>query len=309
MSNTRSRNKSVKTPSSGSVVEISEAFKKQMATTEGNKKGKVKNSIKTTKEKDENLSIDGKQSVINTETDENNGMQSTQAAQSQQNYAGDKHDNTKAKGENAKGLLTQQQEHDDCNRPLNGNEINSKVDSSHIENQTVEEVDESLAEQESQEESQEEINVSNAEVVESLREVCELIKKLDNDIHHPKNGIGAKLVQMTLRMDNLYTDIHGAVEGILPRVNEMSAKISVHEENQKKVIQLMGDMKKLSRDVDLMKDLFQKHSSKLQGLEKSVLDLTRRGMEQNLVFHGVTEFQSENPREKEDCKEVVVDFL
>lgn len=124
-------------------------------------------------------------------------------------------------------------------------------------------------------------DATNSEVLESLREVCTLINKLD-DIHHPKDRIGAKLVQLTLRMDNLYTDIHGAVSGIIPRVNQVeqsaqatSNTIDTLQQNQKKVPQLMTHMKKVTQDVNLMKNLFQKHSNKLQLLERSVLNLTR----------------------------------
>lgn len=156
-------------------------------------------------------------------------------------------------------------------------------------------------------------NISNKDILDSLTEVCELVKKLDNDIHHPKDGIGSKIVQLTLRMDNIYTDIHGAVSGILPKISKIEdsmesqdSKIETLESNQEKVKNLMIDMKKLTHDVDLMKGLFQKHSQKLQQLERSVLDLTKRGMEQNLVFHGVKEPSAEEGAE--NCKETVINF-
>lgn len=158
-------------------------------------------------------------------------------------------------------------------------------------------------------------NPSNAEILEGLKELCQLVKKLDNDIHHPKNGVGAKLVQLTLRCDNLYTDIHGAVSGILPTLDTMSENISKNQTNletvqqhQSKITQMMSDMKKLTHDIEVMKNLFQKHSQKLKSVEKGMLDLTCRGMEQNLVFHGICEI---DPKEgaPENCKHTIQQFV
>lgn len=157
------------------------------------------------------------------------------------------------------------------------------------------------------------IEATNGDILTSLKEVCELLKKLENDVHHPKDGIGAKMVSMHLRLDNLYSDIHGAVSGILPRlsqfeekINHRTSRIEKMESNQDKILQLMVDMKKVTADVELMKNLFQKHSQKLQQLERSVLDLTRRGMEQNLVFHGISEHAEAGP---ENCKLVITNFV
>lgn len=311
---TRTRNKSVRNPTNGSVSDISEVFKKQMAT--GDFKGKSKqNNCNTNKNEKDKSNKDNLESNENNEEQQQAIKENAEQEQEKTHVQSNEHDKDLSKvcaTPTQKELTTVSLKQAEMDEQLNVDSQNAlneqekgRKSSEGGEAETSEDKHEDTLKQ-----------ASNEEILEGLKEVCKLVKKLDNDIHHPKGGIGATLVQLTLRMDNLYSDIHGAVSGLKPTQNQLedsvkfsSAKIETLEQNQSKIVQLMNDMKKLTQDVQLMKEMFQKHSQKLQSLEKSVLDLTRRGMEQNLVFHGIAEVKSESTDEKEDCKESVAEFL
>lgn len=170
--------------------------------------------------------------------------------------------------------------------------------------------------------------VSNKEVMIALKELTALVSKLDNDIHHPQKGVGAQIVKMTLRMDNLYSDIHGAVDGIIPKLTKATADISqleartkIIEENNRRLVDLLSESKKLARDITTMQGILQKNSQQLQHANHKIMDLTKRGMEQNLLIYGIDDSSShwesipspdENGAEiksKELCKYSVLKFL
>lgn len=132
------------------------------------------------------------------------------------------------------------------------------------------------------------------QILDALKALKTSVDKLDNDIHHPQSGIGAQMVKMTLRMDNLYTDIHGAVSGIIPRTGKLENqqlincnKITELEKKQGRLTKLVNDSKRLTSDITLLQGIIQKHSQQVLQLENKATDLIRRSMEQNLLIFGI----------------------
>lgn len=79
------------------------------------------------------------------------------------------------------------------------------------------------------------------------------------------------------------------------------------EKNQKRMSSILNKNKKLAQDLAIMRGVLQKHAQNAEIMEEKWLDLSKRGMEQNLVIYGIQE--EENARQKENCKEKVVTFL
>lgn len=151
------------------------------------------------------------------------------------------------------------------------------------------------------------------ELLEALQELTEKYNKLDDVINHPKTGIGARIVTLTLKGDNLHTDIHSASNGLIVNSDKMQKRLDDYqksmeqmEANQKRMSQMLAENKKLSSDLITAQGLIQKYSQKIKHLEFKVLDLTKRSMEQNVIIHGIEECSE--PRE-EDCYESVIGFI
>lgn len=141
-------------------------------------------------------------------------------------------------------------------------------------------------------------------VLKELRELRANFSKLDNDLNDPKNGVAYQLAKQTTRIDGIYTDIHGAVSGLEVRMTAITDKtadnlkrIEKMEDNQKRITFMLNENKKLLQDLQTMKGIVQKISQKANVNASNLLDLTKRGMEQNIIIQGV-----DNTIEIEDAK-------
>lgn len=157
------------------------------------------------------------------------------------------------------------------------------------------------------------IDSSKEEILEAMQELTEKFTKLDDIINHPKKGIGAQVCNLVLKGDNLHTSIHSASDGILKNIADMQSDIDVTkksmehvEQGQSRLTTMLAENKRLSRDLVTTQGLLQKYSQKIQNLEARILDLTRRGMEQNLVFHAIEE--APDPK-RENCIDTLVYFV
>lgn len=161
-------------------------------------------------------------------------------------------------------------------------------------------------------------------VLKELRELKDNYKKLDNDLNDPRNGVLYQLAKQTTRVDSLYSDIHGAVNGLDVRMTAVMEKATNNqdrtekmEDNHKRLTFMMNENKKLLQDLQTMKGIVQKISQQAQSTSMQVLDLTKRGMEQNLIIHGVDNFievsdpKRETPmfKTKERCKHSALEFF
>lgn len=157
------------------------------------------------------------------------------------------------------------------------------------------------------------IDSDKEEILEALKELSEKFSKLDDVVNHPKDGIGAKLVNLTLRGDNFHTTVHGAADGLMVNMSKMkedvqnqAKSLEVLQQNQDRLSKMLSENKRLSTDLLTAQGLIQKYSQKIKALEAKVLDLTRRGMEQNVIIHGIEE--RGKPKE-EDCYRTVLNFI
>lgn len=126
------------------------------------------------------------------------------------------------------------------------------------------------------------------------------------------------------KVQSLYSDIHGAVSGLEVRMktvteiaNNNVTKISQLEACQGRMASLLDDNKRLVQELQIMQGLVQKVSQQASHNTSQVLDLTARGMEQNLLFHGIDntleieDAKAETPMYsyRERCKYSVLNFL
>lgn len=157
------------------------------------------------------------------------------------------------------------------------------------------------------------VDSEKQEILDALRELSTKFTTLDNIINHPKQGLGSQMVSLTLRGDNFYTDVHGAANGLLVRVGKLESKLQEaettmknFEESQKRLTTMLAENKRLSQDLVTTQGLIQKYSQKIAQLEQKVMDLTRRGMEQNLLIHAIEEV---SVPQNENCQDSVIKFL
>lgn len=161
-------------------------------------------------------------------------------------------------------------------------------------------------------------------ILKELSAIKEKLNALDTDVNDPKNGINAVLAKNSLRTDNLYTDIHGAVDGIKVRLsnmeiktNENLRKIEIIESKCATVSALLENNKRLAHELQIMQGLVQKISQQSTANSHQVMDLTKRGMEQNLLIQGIDDdIEVSDPKRetpmfapKERCKYSVLKFF
>lgn len=131
-------------------------------------------------------------------------------------------------------------------------------------------------------------------ILEIVKALEKQVVKLDADINEPKNGISVQLAKTSMKTQDLYSDIHGKVNGLLIRLDKVSqkteninTKVEQMEASQKRITSLLEENKRLMQELQLMQGLVQKLSQQSHNNSNQILDLTRRGMEQNVIIYGV----------------------
>lgn len=135
---------------------------------------------------------------------------------------------------------------------------------------------------------------SEDEIIKALHELASKYQTLDDSINDPKNGISQQLAKTSNTVTSIYSEIYGAVSGIKVQLEQVtktaqanSEKITQMENSQKRMAALLEENKRIVRELKIMQGLVQKVSQKSESNANQVLDLTKRGMEQNLILHGV----------------------
>lgn len=135
---------------------------------------------------------------------------------------------------------------------------------------------------------------SEDEMLSAISELLDKYKRLENTVEDPKNGLTVQLAKTKETVTQLYTDINGAVSGLkvqMEKVNKITlencAKFDKLTEGKKQVASLLDENKRLISELKIMQGLVQKLSQQTDSNSNQLLDLTRRGMEQNLLIHGV----------------------
>lgn len=145
------------------------------------------------------------------------------------------------------------------------------------------------------------------EMLKAIKELAIKYQKLEDTIEDPKGGISVNLAKVQEKVNNLHTDIHGAVSGLAVQIkkltttaNENSTKIIRMENSQSRMAALLDENKRLVHELQIMQGLVQKVQQQASQNSTQVLELTKRGMEQNLMLHGV-----DDSIEKEDSNDEV----
>lgn len=162
------------------------------------------------------------------------------------------------------------------------------------------------------------------EILKAVKELAVKYNKIENDIHDPKLGISAQLAKTQDKVTNLHTDIHGAVSGLEVRMSQVTETANANEkqikqikDSQKRMGALLAENKRLVQELKVMQGLVQKVSKQSLQQCQQITDLTKRGMEQNLVIHGmdntieIEDARKENPdfSPKDRCKQSVIKFV
>lgn len=161
-------------------------------------------------------------------------------------------------------------------------------------------------------------------ILAELRAIKGKLATLDNDINDPKNGVSYQLAKTTTRVDTLYSDIHGAANGLETRMQKLqqnteenNKKLETLENNYTRLTKLLDENKRLMQELQVMQGLVHKVNKQNNITSAQVLDLTRRGMEQNLIIQGINDtIEVQDPKQeqpmfaaRERCKHSVLEFL
>lgn len=191
--------------------------------------------------------------------------------------------------------------HDNCNQRSNEEEP-AQVSKTSIATQTTED-----------------------DLLSAIKELADKYQKMEKTIEDPKIGLSANLAKMQDKVQDLHTDIHGAVSGLIVSVKKVtdtamdnSTKISKIKDSQTRMAALLDENKRLVHELKIMQGLVQKVAQQTGQNNHQLLDLTKRGMEQNLIIHGVDDsIESQDPlletpmfsSVKERCKHCALKFF
>lgn len=165
---------------------------------------------------------------------------------------------------------------------------------------------------------------SEDEILKALKELADKYNKIDHDINDPKDGLSYQLAATQSRVSDLNSDINGAVSGLKVKMQQVTdkaesnaSKIQQMENNQARMSALLDENKRLVQELKTMQGLVQKVQQQANISTHQILDLTKRGMEQNLILHGVDDtLEKEDSRREEPMftfrerpKHAVIDFL
>lgn len=147
----------------------------------------------------------------------------------------------------------------------------------------------------------------NTELLEAIHELTQKFSAIESTIHDPVKGIAQQVLNLNLRCDSLYSDIHGEDEGVLSKMENCLERVEHVEGAQTRLSSLLAENKRLAQDLLTTQGLLQKYSQKIKMMEKKILDLTKRGMEQNIIIHGIDEFS--DPQKEIPYKSVLQFFM
>lgn len=175
-----------------------------------------------------------------------------------------------------------------------------------------------------QEHSDAETQTTSDALLKTVQAMQSQLNKMEEVINDPRNGLSSQLAKTQEKLQNIHSDIHGAVDGILVKMQNLTtsseantAKILQLETGHKRMAAVLDENKRLVQELRVMQGLVQKISQQSLHTNNKVLDLTKRGMEQNLVIHGVddtTEIEDSKRatpmfKPKERCKYSAIGFF
>lgn len=144
------------------------------------------------------------------------------------------------------------------------------------------------------------------EMLKAINELMSKYQVVEETINEPKNGIADQLAKTQETVSKLYSDIHGAVSGVKVQLEnltktamENSNKITAIQNSQARMGALLDENKRLVAELKIMQGLVHKVSQQTDNNTTSILDLTKRGMEQNLVIHGMDDKFEKDDQQRE----------
>lgn len=132
------------------------------------------------------------------------------------------------------------------------------------------------------------------EILKAIRELASKYQTIDETINDPRNGLTKQLAKTQETVKELYSDINGAVSGLKIQVQKLTTtaqentkKIESMEDTQKRMAALLDENQRLAQEMKLMQGIIDKIATQTDISSAQIINLTKRGMEQNLVLHGV----------------------
>lgn len=165
---------------------------------------------------------------------------------------------------------------------------------------------------------------SEDEILKAIRELASKYQHVEEVLEDPKNGLSVQLAKTQEKVSGLYSDIHGAVSGLLVKMEKVTEKASDNankiqqiQDSQSRMLALLDENKRVVKELKTMQGLVQKLSQKTTSNTLQVMDLTKRSMEQNIIIHGMDnsmelqDAREESPRftKKERCKYAAIEFF
>lgn len=160
------------------------------------------------------------------------------------------------------------------------------------------------------------------EMLKAIHELAHKYQTVDTTLNDPKNSVLHQLAKTQSLVSELYTDINGAVSGLKVQMQSLSTtastnatKIEEMQNTQKRMRALLDENQRLVQELKLMQGLIDKVAQQAEHSSSQILDLTKRGMEQNLILHGVDDL-IETDKElgkdlspKQCCQQSVLKFF
>lgn len=94
------------------------------------------------------------------------------------------------------------------------------------------------------------------EMLKALKELADKYSKLEETIEDPRNGLSSQLAKTQEKLSNLHTDVHGAVDRILVKLQAVTetatsntAKIQSMETAQARMLALLDENKRLVKEL------------------------------------------------------------
>ena len=119
-------------------------------------------------------------------------------------------------------------------------------------------------------------------VISVINQLCKKVTEIDIAINHDSDGINTRITSMTTQLDQ-----------------EHNARTKYEEKLQ----QAEKKINNLQEENEVMRGIMCKHSEQLKVMNDRIAMLTAKSMEKNITISGLKELP------KEDCRQVVIDFL
>ena len=128
-------------------------------------------------------------------------------------------------------------------------------------------------------------------------------EELNNKIFTGENSLEARIQSCETKIAESETALNDEQEGVVPRVTDIETNI---EEIYTRLDKLEEEKIAMRDEVLALQGIAQVHDKKINNVDKKVIDLTARGMKNNIIIHGIMDSIGD---EKENCKTKALEFI